>query len=52
MKKTIVVTGVAGYIGGQVALQLKDAGHTVIGIDRRPLQPHQKIKHYLCNLLH
>jgi UDP-glucose 4-epimerase len=42
MKKTIVVTGAAGYIGGQVALQLKDAGHTVIGIDRRPLQPHQK----------
>ena len=42
MKKTIVVTGVAGYIGGQVALQLKDAGHTVIGIDRRPLQKHQK----------
>jgi UDP-glucose-4-epimerase GalE len=42
MKKTIVVTGVAGYIGGQVALQLKDAGHTVVGIDRRPLQPHQK----------
>ena len=37
----IVVTGIAGYIGGQVALQLKDAGHTVIGIDRRPLQPHQ-----------
>jgi UDP-glucose 4-epimerase len=38
----IVVTGVAGYIGGQVALQLKDAGHTVTGIDRRPLQKHQK----------
>ena len=38
----IVVTGVAGYIGGQVALQLKDAGHAVIGIDRRPLQKHQK----------
>ena len=37
-----VVTGVAGYIGGQVALQLKDAGHTVVGIDRRPLQTHQK----------
>ena len=41
-KKTIIVTGVAGYIGGQVALQLKDAGHTVTGIDRRPLQKHQK----------
>ena len=39
--KTIVVTGVAGYIGGQIALQLKDAGHTVVGIDRRPLQAHQ-----------
>jgi len=38
----VVVTGSAGYIGGQVALQLKDAGHTVLGIDRRPLQPHQK----------
>ena len=37
-----VVTGVAGYIGGQVALQLKDAGHTVVGIDCRPLQKHQK----------
>ena len=37
-----VVTGVAGYIGGQVALQLKDAGHTVVVIDRRPLQKHQK----------
>jgi len=37
----VVVTGVAGYIGGQIALQLKGAGHTVIGIDRRPLQKHQ-----------
>jgi len=36
-----VVTGAAGYIGGQIALQLKGAGHTVIGIDRRPLQAHQ-----------
>jgi UDP-glucose 4-epimerase len=37
----VIVTGVAGYIGGQIALQLKGAGHTVIGIDRRPLQAHQ-----------
>ena len=37
----IIVTGVAGYIGGQVALQLKSAGHVVVGIDRRPLQKHQ-----------
>ena len=40
MKKTIVITGVSGYIGGQTALLLKDAGHRVIGIDRRPLPPH------------
>jgi UDP-glucose 4-epimerase len=37
----VIVTGAAGYIGGQIALQLKGAGHTVIGIDRRPLQKHQ-----------
>jgi UDP-glucose 4-epimerase len=37
----VIVTGVAGYIGGQIALQLKGAGHTVIGIDRRSLQKHQ-----------
>ena len=30
----IIITGVSGYIGGQIALQLMDAGHTVIGIDR------------------
>ena len=39
---TVVVTGVAGYIGGEIALLLKDAGHTVVGIDCRPLQKHQK----------
>ena len=37
---TVIVTGAAGYIGGQVALQLQDAGHTVVGIDRRPLPVH------------
>jgi len=31
----VIVTGVAGYIGGQTALLLKDAGHEVYGIDRR-----------------
>jgi UDP-glucose 4-epimerase len=33
---TIVVTGAAGYIGGQIALRLADAGQKVLGIDRRP----------------
>jgi UDP-glucose 4-epimerase len=40
MKKITVITGVSGYIGGQTALMLKDAGHRVIGIDRRPLPSH------------
>jgi UDP-glucose 4-epimerase len=31
-----VVTGAAGYIGGQIALRLADAGQQVLGIDRRP----------------
>ena len=38
----ILVTGASGYIGGQVALRLKDAGHHVVGIDRRPLPLHLK----------
>lgn len=37
---TVIVTGAAGYIGGQIALQLSDAGHNVIGIDRSPLPKH------------
>jgi UDP-glucose 4-epimerase len=36
----VVVTGASGYIGGHVALKLKDAGHTVIGIDRRECPKH------------
>ena len=36
----VIVTGVAGYIGGQTALLLKDAGHEVYGIDRRDPSKH------------
>ena len=36
----IIVTGAAGYIGGEIALKLCDAKHTVIGIDRRPCPGH------------
>jgi len=36
----VIVTGAAGYIGGEVALKLKDAGHTVVGIDRRQCPTH------------
>jgi len=30
---TIIVTGAAGYIGGETMLRLKDQEHTVIGVD-------------------
>lgn len=36
----IIVTGIAGYIGGQVALKLIDQGHQVVGVDLRPLPKH------------
>jgi UDP-glucose 4-epimerase len=36
----VVVTGAAGYIGGEIALLANDAGHTVIGIDRDPCPTH------------
>ena len=36
----VVVTGSAGYIGGQTVLLLKDAGHEVYGIDRREPPKH------------
>lgn len=39
---TIVITGAAGYIGGQIALQLRDTGHEVVGIDCRPCPTHLK----------
>lgn len=32
--KTVVITGVTGYIGSHTALAFKQAGYTVIGIDR------------------
>jgi UDP-glucose 4-epimerase len=31
--KFILVTGAAGYIGGETMLRLRDAGHRVIGVD-------------------
>lgn len=31
----VIVTGAAGYIGGETLLKLVDAGHEVLGIDRR-----------------
>lgn len=40
MSKTVLVTGAGGYIGGQTMLCLKDAGHTVIGVDRVDLPAH------------
>jgi UDP-glucose 4-epimerase len=36
----VVVTGAAGYIGGEIGLLLKDAGHEVVGVDRKHCPEH------------
>lgn len=38
--KTVVITGAAGYIGGQTALSFKDAGYRVMGIDQGSVPKH------------
>jgi UDP-glucose 4-epimerase len=45
----VLVTGCAGYIGGQTTLQLRRSGHEVYGVDRR--QPPEKITNCLNNFL-
>lgn len=45
----VIVTGAAGYIGGQTVLHLLDQGHEVYGLDRRPLPDNLKS---LTNFLH
>jgi len=46
----VIVTGAAGYIGGEIALRLHDAGHRVVGIDRRSCPPHltSSFYEYVC----
>jgi UDP-glucose 4-epimerase len=46
----VIVTGAAGYIGGEIALRLHDAGHQVVGIDRRSCPPHlvSAFHEYVC----
>lgn len=38
--KSVVVTGAAGFIGGQTVLKLLDLGHAVLAIDHRMPPPH------------
>lgn len=38
--KRVVVTGAAGYIGGQTCIELKEHGYHVSGVDRRPIPDH------------
>lgn len=38
--RRVLVTGAAGYIGGQTMLALRDAGYWIMAVDRRPLPEH------------
>ena len=42
MKDCVMVTGAAGYIGGQTMLALRDQGHRVIGVDMHALPRHMQ----------
>jgi len=48
MKDTVLVTGAAGYIGGQTMLALKQQDLRVVGVDIRALPPHLKNAVDLC----
>ena len=39
MSKSIIITGATGYVGGHTALRFKEAGYTVIGVDRQVTIP-------------
>ena len=47
---TVIVTGSAGYIGGQTALHLRDLGYVVYGVDRR--KPPQHLAEVCNGFLH
>jgi len=49
MSKIVIVTGAAGYIGGQIALRLADAGQKVLGIDLR--LPHSGLTSAFTNFV-
>ena len=48
MKPTVLVTGAAGYIGGQTMLALQEKGIRVVGVDIRPLPVHLKPAADIC----
>ena len=50
MSKTIIITGATGYVGGHTALRFKEAGYTVIGVDRRITIPAavEYLDEFLC----
>lgn len=50
MSKTIIITGATGYVGGHTALRFKQAGYTVIGVDRQITIPAavEYLDEFLC----
>lgn len=48
MKDSVMVTGAAGFIGGQTMLALHGTGKKIIGVDTRPLPSHLKSIPDIC----
>jgi len=46
--KTVLITGVTGFLGWYIALQFSQAGYMVVGIGTRPPEnaPRQDLSHY------
>lgn len=46
-KKTVLVTGASGYIGSHICAALKEVGHSVVAVDRNPVQLHNHYDVYV-----
>lgn len=46
--KTVIITGVSGFIGSHTAKAFKQAGYTVLGVDLNPKHNEKYVDEFLC----